>query len=662
MLDESLFDRRSFNNLRRRKCATWGDLAALSVGDIWMIPNAGRITVERVLSVSREMASRFSVDENEMGDWWLSAKDGAADGELQSVPVVQRTAEQDFVSSFIGTLMSWAIDAHGASTIGEVLAALDSPMPSDLSDELARASELQIIDVVPHLDTVPDASGLIDDFLRSVGPDVRFVIQRHIVGPCGRMPTLESVAEVEGLTRERIRQRIKRGLVQAEQLRGVDKYRLLNWRAEELARVMGSACPINAPSVTSAINEAIRGFDDPDGCLASEFMLWFAGEYRERDGFWVSGEVGQLQTILSSVRVTLEGEWLLTRDKLLEMVAGVGILVDLNDADVEMVSGWRCIGDGWWIRWDGSLGDKAERVLRLALRALGPAEMNELIGDGHANSSIQNVLSSDDRFTRVSMDLQFALTCWGWEEYSSAAQEIAERVERAGGEAVLADVIIELVNQFGLKESTVRAYASTPAFVVYDGKIRLRREHEPVEVNDRVMSAAGLYVRADDSVIYHLQVDADVLRGSGRSIPNPLSVAVGVRPGGFREFSAGTLGPIRITWPSTAVTGAAIGSTRAIAEHYDAKLGDTLRLVFDLQVATVTGAVVTGSSLEELTGLPLSPGGELDQLSASLRVAPNEVRAALVDRGDERIASLLPLSGPSRGFDEAFSELDALLG
>ena len=60
-----------------------------------------------------------------------------------------------------------------------------------------------------------------------------------------------------------------------------------------------------------------------------------------------------------------------------------------------------------------------------------------MIGEGHALSSVQNVLSADDRFTRVSMELEYALSEWEWEEYSTAAQEIVERIERAGGEAVL---------------------------------------------------------------------------------------------------------------------------------------------------------------------------------------------------------------------------------
>ena len=122
---------------------------------------------------------------------------------------------------------------------------------------------------------------------------------------------------------------------------------------------------------------------------------------------------------------------------------------------------------------------------------------------------------------------------------------------------LLDDVVIELFNQFGLKEATVRTYAASPAFVVTDGRIRLRREDETVEVNDRIASAPGLYLRPTVAWCFTSPVDADVLRGSGRSIPNPLSVAVGVRPGGAQDFSAGDLGRVRVSWSATAVTGAA---------------------------------------------------------------------------------------------------------
>jgi hypothetical protein len=655
-IDENWLDQRSIRTLWRRGCVTWGDLHSLTVGDLWSVPNAGRLTVERILNAASEQAAQKPAASN---SWPAPAVDTAVGATLPA-PVVFDSAEHAHFRSLAEMLAEWAIDAHGAKNFGDVLDALDRPVPPDIEAALDAARHFAIRDAIRGVG-MRDTSDLIAEFLENLGSTARFVVERHIARPAGRMPTLDALGEVEGITRERVRQIVKRGLERAEDLRLDSQYRVLAWRADELRRTLSAASRVTSSSVIIAIDHAARGFRDPDGCTAAEFMLWFAGEYREQDGWWVSAGAGRLELLKEAMRVGLADQWLLQRHRLTEQAAIMGLGADIDDGDLAMLAGWRSIGDDWWLRWDGTLADKAERVLRLSLKALRPDELNERIGDGHARSSVQNVLSSDVRFTRVSMDLKFSLTEWGWEEYSTAAQEIVERIERCGGEATLDHVVIELFNQFGLKESTIRAYAASPAFVVTNGRIRLRREDEVIPVNDRVASAPGLY-RGPDGIIYHLRVDADLLRGSGRSIPSPLAVAIGVLPGGTRDFLSGAGGRVRVTWPSATVTGAAIGSTRAIAEHLGAKMGDVLRLVFDTDTETVSGAMVSGTTLQNRTGLTLTAGGEVAELAAALDVAPTEVRAALAERGESDVAALIPEQRTSVGLDDALSRLGGLLG
>jgi hypothetical protein len=656
-IDPNLLDERSRNSLQRRKLVTWGDLSSITVGQLWMIPNVGKTTVERILAVARETAVKSA----NIGPPLVGPD---ADLIANGSPLIKavRTPEQATVWSFLGTFSQWATDTHDAHTVGDLLSSLNGTIPSELLEALAEVSSLRLTDVFPSAEETSNLRTIVGHFLNAIGPDARFVIQRHIVAPTGRLPTLESLGQGEQITRERVRQIISQGVKRAEQLRELAEYQLLAWRADSLRKVLGTACSAKSPQVIAAIEHAVRGFEDPTDCLASEFMLWFAGEYREKDGWWVSKKARNLEAILPSVQAALDGDWLLSRQLLTDRLAGIGIGGELEDADLRTLSNWRNIGEDWWVRWDGSIGDKVERVFRLALRTINPAEMNQLLDGGNADTYVQNVLAKDDRFTRVSMDLRYALTDWGLEEYSTASQEIAERIQRAGGQAVLADVVIELMNQFGLKEGTVRAYAASPAFVVTNGMIRLRREDEIVEVNDRVASAAGLYLRSDGCILFHIKVDADLLRGSGRSIPNSLAVVVGVRPSGVKDFSAGDLGRVRVSWSATALTGAAVGSTRALAEHLGAQRGDLLRLTFDPAAATVEGSLQSGSSLEALTGLTVARGEEATVLGAALGVAPADVRSALDERGDGAVAALVPLLSASPGLDEALSRLDQLLG
>lgn len=51
-IDDIQIDQRSFNALRRARCSTWSDLAGMTVGELWAIPNAGSLTVKRILEAA----------------------------------------------------------------------------------------------------------------------------------------------------------------------------------------------------------------------------------------------------------------------------------------------------------------------------------------------------------------------------------------------------------------------------------------------------------------------------------------------------------------------------------------------------------------------------------------------------------------------------------
>ena len=46
-------DQRSITTLRRLDCRRWSDLAHYTVGDLWDVPNAGALTVRRILEAAR---------------------------------------------------------------------------------------------------------------------------------------------------------------------------------------------------------------------------------------------------------------------------------------------------------------------------------------------------------------------------------------------------------------------------------------------------------------------------------------------------------------------------------------------------------------------------------------------------------------------------------
>ena len=147
-----------------------------------------------------------------------------------------------------------------------------------------------------------------------------------------------------------------------------------------------------------------------------------------------------------------------------------------------------------------------------------------------------------------------------------------------------------------------------------------------------------------------IQVDDDVLRGSGRACPAALAQALGVTPGQARTFTSDT-GEVRVTWPMASATGPAIGSTRSNAQQLGLGVGDFLRLTFsptDLSVsvqgtsaAQLANAAPT-QALERLTGLETAGEDPRQVLAAAMGVTADTVDRVLRDRGDGRVAALLP--------------------
>jgi hypothetical protein len=282
--------------------------------------------------------------------------------------------------------------------------------------------------------------------------------------------------------------------------------------------------------------------------------------------------------------------------------------------------------------------------------------MLDIIGGAYSVRSLANQLYRDVRFVRTDRR-EFGLAVWGLEEYSGIAQEIVERIERAGGAVGVEDLVVDLTSNFAVKENSVRLFVQTPRFVVEGGRVRLRGIDEQPVVRARVSSVKGAYA-CDEGIIWHWAVDSDALRGSGRSFPNDLAGYMQICPGQVRRFE-GPEGPLTVTWRDASVTGASISSVRGLlprgraVESDDAMLGRVLRIGFALVDNTYSHELlpidcVGSDSLEllrTLTGLPIPRGlkGEdlRDFVSRTLEVSASDVMRTLRNRDDQAVAQAL---------------------
>src|SRR5690349_18162966 len=113
-INQDLQDQRSITTLKRLGCVSWGDIRSLTVGDLWLVPSAGRLTVERILTTAREMASLGPV----AGNWSPPRVPGS--GASASEPTAS-SFQRERVSALTEMLADWATDIHAATNLGDLL-------------------------------------------------------------------------------------------------------------------------------------------------------------------------------------------------------------------------------------------------------------------------------------------------------------------------------------------------------------------------------------------------------------------------------------------------------------------------------------------------------------------------------------------------------------
>jgi hypothetical protein len=487
------------------------------------------------------------------------------------------------------------------------------------------------------------------------------VLPRKVV--LGTRPTLEQLGQSFGVTRERIRQIESKGLVSLNVALRADRYRLLRWRADDLLAALGSAVVESSPYCQAALTRAVRGLDTPDGCSSMELLLWIAGPY-ERDGDWLvqvgNSEMSNLHRLFDS-RVPAE-DLVMDADRAISVLDDLRVPRAMVGDFMATLPGWRSLDVGTWMRWAGAVQDKAYLVLRLLGRPASIEEINSHIGEGHAGSSLRNQMSIEPRFARLDKANNYGLTEWGLEEYSGIAQEIVERIQRTGGPVLLEDLVIEFVDSFGVSATSVRTYAASPAFVLENGLVGLRPADLAFQPDEEVARARGVYVFGDGRVSIHDTVDADVLRGSGRKMPEPAAAALGIRPGRRANYDYDHETRVVVSWPAMSANGPSLGSVREIAHKLELAAGAEFRVIFDPSTLTCTAEAVDRTSLRGLTGLTVPDGEELATLAAALRADELSVRSRLQARGDNDVLALLPSVPTGPDLSAAIDAFGDLLG
>ncbi len=567
----------------------------------------------------------------------------------EAIGIVPRTSE--VMEDHFQDLAAWALSETGARTVGEAISLAASSPTSAASWRAITDLELTELTEIPRHPYDIIESWVVDQRERE-----RYIFQKRLAH-IGSSYTLQQLADELGITRERVRQLESQLFSKFTAWARKAAASPIRWRIETIKKKVGIAAPLGQ------IEQALHP-DDSQTDYRS-ILLRLAGPY-EISGDWVVlrsaidndptekvaamvDEMGFIDQDLAERELTM---WGLDRPYFKEWLTRTGRIREFK---------------GRLARWHGSIGDK----LIVVLSDLGsPASLDTLLGyiqEDRSRGTALNALSGDHRVVRVSRS-HWALASWGLPEYSSIAMAIRTLVSHSSEPVHIKEIITSIQNNFGAAEGSIRAYCSAPMFVVEGGWVSLRKDLETFRYpSTSPRTARGVFVLGQGRVTLLVEVNEDLLRGSGRSIPTVLGAILDLPINEELTFSKEEGASITFTYPETSFVGPARGTARSLAESVGANLGDYLTIILDRCDMSVTGIATSirehrpsWQLVARLTGIEADSG--IKGLASALDCTVGEVRALLKSRGDDAVAQALPTeSSTSNGLDEALSRLEAQL-
>ena len=553
-------------------------------------------------------------------------------------------------SSCLKEFSEWAISETDAVTLGSALvSASQSPLPPAVWRGL---SEIKLTDVV-----APGAHSyeVINNWVSSLADRERKIFLNRIACVDGK-PTLQALADDMGVTRERIRQIEKKLVRKFESHMRRSSGSAVHWRAETIRNLVGVARPF--VEIEALLLPEIG---QPD---YKHVLLTLAGPYDIR-GKWLLlraaiesdpttdivvmlDEFGFIDERFASTELSnwgldssLHKEWLLDTGKFKEF-------------------------NGKLARWDVGIGDKVVA----GLADLGePATIDEIldhIQSDRARGSAVNAISSDPRIARVNLT-QLGLTSWGVTEYVSISSTIRDLIVSSGGSIQLDDVVSTISKEFGAAESSVKTYCGVPMFVLENGWVSLRQDLSTFRYETYFpRNSRGVFRLKGGRVCFLLEVNEELLRGSGRPLPPVVAALLDMAVNEELVFCYASDLSVTLTHPEASIS-PSIGSLRPLAETVGANLGEYLTVILDKAVMSVqchltdiTNIIPSWELVAQLTGVDIED--PLNGLAEALDCKVGEVRVLLKERGDLVVADAIPAASlASSSLEESLFLLESQL-
>lgn len=524
----------------------------------------------------------------------------------------------------IDTLVEWARFSCGATTWRSVEESLTKVAPKDVATALERLRDTKLTsgqDVAP-LDLVAKWRSGLDQRETDI-------LTHRLLRLGSSRKTLDELGQMHDVTRERVRQIETRLLQRLREVLQDDRYRPVRWALFQLEAGLGALAPDSEVPICGEVTAEADTF---------RLLLHVSGYVHDEQAGVIRQSDFQLPPP-EDLPLVDDGP-LIDESVLLDQLTVAGVAAAHLDFAVGRVTGVRRL-DGALALWPRNIASKGVAVLAVRRRPMTPDEIADVIDEDFSRRGFRDRIFNEPRVMRSSRH-HVALRSWELPEYGGIVPAMIERL--ASGPMPLSDLAQELASKFAISTASVTMYSVAPVFRTSGGTIELRPENDPFVPGNIPSRVPGLFRHDTDRLAWHVRTDHDILRGSGRSIPDEIAVFLGGSPPmSLRLHHAGK--DIPVGWAETSNSGPAIGSIRELAESVGATDGDLLRLVFDRADRSISAHVVDEAHLgdpaevlAELTGLGASHLESRDSVAASLSAAGNDPVEVLTARGDNAVA------------------------
>ena len=554
-------------------------------------------------------------------------------------------------SSCLKVFSEWALSETDAVTLGSALSSVSkSPYPPAAWKDL---SEIKLGDVVE-----PRAHPYetIDVWISSLSEREKAIFLNRIACMDGKS-TLQELANGLGVTRERVRQ-VEKKLVrrfESHMLRSSDS--AVYWRVETIKNFVGVARPLVEVEPLLMPRGGRHDYRDA--------LLTLAGPYIVR-GEWLLLKAASESDPTMDIVVNLDEFGFLDQEFASSKLSNWGLNYSLHKEWL-LATGKFKEFNGKLARWDVGIGDKVIAGLADLGRPASIDEILDHIQSDRTRRSALNAISWDPRCARVNLT-QYGLTAWGLTEYVSIASTIRDLVVSSAGSMQLDDLVSTICKEFGVAESSVKAYCGVPLFVLEDGWVSLRKDLSTFRYETySPRNFRGVFRLKPGRVCFLLEVNEDLLRGSGRPLPPVVGALLDLAINEELSFCYTSDLSVTLTYPEASIS-PSIGSLRPLAETLGAELGEYLTVILDkgkmsvqCHLTDISNIVPSWQLVAQLTGVDIED--PLNAIAEALDCKVGEVRVLLKERGDGVVADAIPIESlQSSSLEEALSRLEAQLG